>query len=746
MRTAWRSPRAPWWRGLGETQARGHGRVLRRVRENGRVPPVRRPLAQSPPETPAPGQGDAAGAVNAHIRFASAILRRLGEELNTTADQGILELVKNAYDADARECTVELIGTDHPGGAIRVTDTGDGMTRDTISDGWMVIGHSSKAKGQRTRLGRIPAGDKGLGRLAALRMGTTATIVTRPRGERDSEYTLSIDWNMVDASVLVEDVAFPIGQGRRAPGAGPGTEVRVENLSNKIGRIEVRRLARALILLADPFADDPSSFVPTLSAPEFKDLEDLVRQRYFEHAEYHLRAEVREGIATASVEDWRGKVLFTASHGDIAKKGRPKYLCPHARFDLWVFILDSAQFSTRKVKVGDVRTWLEAFGGVHLYENGLRVSPYGNAGNDWLDMNLHRVRSPEERPGTNTSIGRVVVTDTGGLLQQKTDRSGFIETDAFLDLRAFAQDAMDWMARRRLEVVEKKRLRERAEAPSKSREARRSVEHVIGTAPKNQQKALQEAFNAYAGAKDKEVYNLRKEVQLYRTLSTAGITAATFAHESTGNPLKVITQAMKFIERLAKKELADKYSELEEPVQLIKAATKSVAVLGTATLGLLEHEKRRIGRVDVHETIRRVVKIYEPFLRGRAVDVKLDLCAGNPYLRGSEAAVESILTNLLNNSMVALERSEKPLRQIVVQTTLSDDRLTLRVQDNGPGIEDIRVPDIWLPGQTTRENGTGLGLTIVHDAAKDLGGDVDALAHGALDGAEIIVCLPLIGV
>ena len=42
------------------------------------------------------------------LRFSPDILSRLGEELNPNADQGLIELVKNAHDADASECVVTL--------------------------------------------------------------------------------------------------------------------------------------------------------------------------------------------------------------------------------------------------------------------------------------------------------------------------------------------------------------------------------------------------------------------------------------------------------------------------------------------------------------------------------------------------------------------------------------------------------------------------------------------------------------
>ena len=146
----------------------------------------------------------------AHLRFSTEIVRRLGEELNPTLDKGILELVKNAYDADATECRVELRNTDRPGGSIIVEDNGDGMTADEIADGWLVLGRSSKAPTQRTRLGRVPAGSKGLGRLAALRMGRTASLSTVSRQQLDFLHELVIDWSVFDKVRLVDDYALEI--------------------------------------------------------------------------------------------------------------------------------------------------------------------------------------------------------------------------------------------------------------------------------------------------------------------------------------------------------------------------------------------------------------------------------------------------------------------------------------------------------------------------------------------------------
>ena len=104
------------------------------------------------------------------LRFSANILRRLGEELNPSPSRGLVELVKNSYDADAINCTIELRDVDKPGGMIVITDDGDGMNIQEIINGWLVLGKSEKIYRSKTRLGRHPSGDKGLGRLAALRM------------------------------------------------------------------------------------------------------------------------------------------------------------------------------------------------------------------------------------------------------------------------------------------------------------------------------------------------------------------------------------------------------------------------------------------------------------------------------------------------------------------------------------------------------------------------------------------------
>ena len=146
----------------------------------------------------------------ANIRFSPNILKRLGEELNPNPDQGILELVKNAYDADADSCVVEMVDINEPGGKIIITDDGHGMTPSEISNNWLVLGRSEKEKTKPTKKGRTPAGSKGLGRLSALRLGNKVELTTVKKGGHKKQNSLSINWDDYLNVDTVEDVKIEI--------------------------------------------------------------------------------------------------------------------------------------------------------------------------------------------------------------------------------------------------------------------------------------------------------------------------------------------------------------------------------------------------------------------------------------------------------------------------------------------------------------------------------------------------------
>ncbi|MFO2169244.1 ATP-binding protein [Pseudomonas aeruginosa] len=480
------------------------------------------------------------------FRFAPSILVRLGEELVPNLDQAIIELIRNSYDADAKECTVEIKLDKANGGTIVISDNGSGMTSQQILNNWLVLGGSSKESTKLTPKGRRTVGDKGLGRLAALRAGSSVEMVTRHEDSpTDEAYSITIEWSKYDNAKVVEEVGLPLEKSSRTE---PGTTTTLKGIKRTLGKSETDRLGRSIVLLTSPFSGQ-SDFKVNLIAPDFPELEARVRNGYLDEAEYILRANLRaDGSGYAEVLDFKGDVLYSA-HSDEWPTKKPKnptkYNAPPATFELYSFIFNKNAFAGRGSTIGEVKNWLKVIGGVHFYHRQFRVPPYGDPGHDWLDMNLSRARSPEERPSTNTSVGRMIVDDPEGVLKQKTDRFGFIESDEFFEIRRFAKDALDWLARRRLRDAEARRDLQKQQSGEEPAKARSDLLDTIAQSlPAPEKEKAIKALDRLEQNFQKELRATREDLVLYRSLATAGTTAAVFAHE-IGKPIRTIAGGRK---------------------------------------------------------------------------------------------------------------------------------------------------------------------------------------------------------
>lgn len=183
----------------------------------------------------------------AHFDISAAVIKQLGEELVSDEITAIIELVKNAYDADASYANIvidteEVLNTEgHPiafagsKGYISIEDDGSGMTGDEIRDGWLLVSASPKramkAAGKRTlEKGRTPLGDKGLGRLSTQRLGYQLEMHTCKRKTK-TEYFFSVDWRQFTENMRLSEVPVEL---RAVHQAHPrtGTKLTISGLRN----------------------------------------------------------------------------------------------------------------------------------------------------------------------------------------------------------------------------------------------------------------------------------------------------------------------------------------------------------------------------------------------------------------------------------------------------------------------------------------------------------------------------------
>lgn len=682
------------------------------------------------------------------LRFAPEMLGRLGEELIPHPDLGIVELARNSYDADADSCEVKLQDVNKAGGTIIVSDVGDGMTLDSIRDGFLLLGRSSKVTDAFTTRGRRKVGEKGLGRLAALRLGHTAILRTRPVSQPGVEHAMQIDWNRYDQATAIEDIDLDVTTKKTAETSG--TTIEIRDLRNPLSDADVRRLARSLVMLTGPFPEKDDNFKIRLDAPGFAELQRVVEAGFFEAANYILRATLdEEGQVTAYLTDGKGTVLETGDHfavtSNSAQGNHSGYVAPSAELEVWMFNRTRPSFNAeltpalRKAYLA----WLDEVGGVHFYQRGLRVHPYGDHGYDWLDMNLLRGRNPEERPGTNNSVGRIKVTADNGMLVPKTDRSGFVENGHFAELKDFVRSSLEWAADVRLQRRDDRRVEEKKKTREKVKETQKKVDAVLKLVPESLRPAVQQAVREDRAAMAERLEVVENDLMLYRTLSTVGTTTAVFAHE-TLRPVDTIEQMVGSIARRGERELGEvRYgSVLGDPVDLIRKSAASLHTFAELPLELLKQRKRKVRNVDLNGVVCELVDSFEPYFSDAQVTVSIELADDGPVLvRSTIASIEAILANFLANSVAAFTTPGEQVlsREILVRTATTEDRVTLTVLDSGPGIREINTEDVWKPGKSTRNEGTGMGLTIVRDIVLDLKGRVWAVEQGDLGGAEFHV-------
>ena len=185
--------------------------------------------------------------------IASRIIRELGERLVKQPEVAFVELIKNAYDADATVCRL----THNSRQSIEIGDDGHGMTLAEFHSGWMRIGTSVKESTRLSRaFGRVITGEKGIGRFAVRFLGTKLdleSIADDPdRGVR-TLLTAHFDWPEFDRREDLGSMRVPYRLSRAADGH-PGTTLRVSGLRPVAGSVSLDAVRTASISVVTPYA------------------------------------------------------------------------------------------------------------------------------------------------------------------------------------------------------------------------------------------------------------------------------------------------------------------------------------------------------------------------------------------------------------------------------------------------------------------------------------------------------------
>jgi len=669
------------------------------------------------------------------FRVDLGLLRELGERLISRDEVAVVELVKNAYDADATVVKV-LLDEDR----IEIRDNGSGMDRSEIEEGWLTIGTAVKKKNTKTKRGRRVLGEKGLGRLAVLRLGKRVTIRTKKYGKPC--HRILMDWEHarteLDRNEFIpleqmnlhvttdDDSHFPKGH---------GTSVLVQNLNSSWDERSVDRLKVFLARLVEPELPGQDRFAiklyrgkerleitppPFTKKPHYRMVVKVMDDgEYSGELEWNIQdASGREQITGRRFSNLTGPDGETITWKPVTDRG-----CGGFEFRLHVWDRDATELSGHKQE-------LTQWSGVSLLRDGFRVV---QPDIDWLGLNLRRVQNPTMRLSTNQVIGNVLISaDRNSCLIDKTDREGVVESEAFAIMKSAIHELMNILERKRHLLRRRKGL---SRGVIFSYLDTAPLRKLASKVPREQKREIEE----YASTLDKFRDMLEEWILGRDRMATMGLLSARLIHEARG-ALAKITDNYPLIE----KHLAAIPSEMRRSIERMVEGGKLLDRVFSALDPFVKFRMKRTQEVVLKEVVTTLEFLFGPELRKNAIQL-INKVPGNIRFRANPTDIYVMLGNFLDNAVYWLAHSECSKKIVEFRARELPGSLTLEVADSGPGVPAEILDQIFVAGFTTKPQGTGLGLSIVRDVAEFYGGRVEATDDDALGGALFRVTLPLKG-
>jgi signal transduction histidine kinase len=240
---------------------------------------------------------------------------------------------------------------------------------------------------------------------------------------------------------------------------------------------------------------------------------------------------------------------------------------------------------------------------------------------------------------------------------------------------------------------------------------------------------LAEHFNAMTRV-------LRDRAEEQGRFAAAGELLAGVAHE-VNNPLMAIAAH-------AENRLADPAFEGEqrgEMTQILRQARRATKLL-RGLLRFVRASEREVTNVNLNDVVRGALDLVSYRFGVDEVTVGGRLDASLPPVRGDAIKLEQVVVNLLSNAIDAL-RGVTPPRHLTVDTWVQDGTVSVAVGDNGKGVASEFAQRLFRPFATTKgRRGTGLGLYISRQIAREAGGDLALTAPPGF-GARFVLSLPV---
>lgn len=671
------------------------------------------------------------------LRPRARLVRLMGEELISSDAVALAELVKNAYDADAHLVEIRFEGPLEPGqGSIEVVDDGHGMSLDTILRGWLEPATNIKRAQRRSPGGRTMTGEKGIGRFAAARLARYMYMTSRQPGSR-VEARVFFDWGQFEAEDLYLDQVECLWEERLAvDSAAHGTRLRLESLKAHWGETEFTSLRRELSRLISPI-DSPKDFAIQLKLPaEYSHLTgEIAPPAFAGHPVYRLWGNVDASGAYDGLHYAYLGREETLGAGQIILEDGSRPRCGPFRFEFKVWDRGPNDLQSLAERFGstvrDIRRDLDQACGIAIYRDGFRVLPYGEPNNDWLRLDLRRVKNPTLRLSNNQIIGTVMISSEGNPeLRDQTNREGLIAGRAFDDLKECLIHLLAIMEKKRSEV---RRPAKPVRGPLLDEI---NIEKLTRFAHERypNDAELQEVVREEARRLNRGVKRVQEVLARYRRLAALGQLVDVILHEgrtpvgAIGNEVALAREDLRTVAGLEqiRERLGPRLDTIDNQTDVLRVLFQKLSPFSGRARG-------RPAKVLLEDIIRDAFDLLSRELKQAGVAYTLPRTA--TPVTADRAELQQIVVNLLDNSLYWLRKVPTSHRRIEVTVSRQHDSVQMLFCDSGPGVaEDIR-DRIFDPYFSTKPDGVGLGLTIAGELALEYGGELALVSDGPLPGA-----------
>ena len=729
----------------------------------------------------------------------SRVLRELGERLVKQPEVAIVELIKNAYDADATECRVNIDGEN----SISVVDDGSGMNLDTFLSGWMRIGTSLKEAGEFSeKFARPITGEKGIGRFAVRFLGGKLhleSIADDPKRKNRTRLVADFDWPQFDQHEDLGKVTVPYRLEKSNRSVPTGTTLVISALRSATNRLDLGKVRTSSVDVLSPFGS-------LLQEIDLEDKSGRSKRKNVHDPGFVLK--MREAgetdyvdIATPILEEFtlRACLQVTGDKLDL-RIYRRGMLEPSVQIvdtysnqlrqlyaDIRFFPKRKGAFANLPIDGRRAYGWIAANSGVAVFDRRFRVSPYGMKSDDWLQLAADAARnrraprstvadkyfpmSDQERGSTSENwmlrlpqpiqlVGVVLVqgkrvgeVDSNGKegLIASADREGFIENDVFHQLRDLIRGAVEAIAyddRRLQQEQEQERrdvllssIREEARAAIKEIRSNPNIEartksRLIATLAQTQQLA-----------EEQEETTRDRERQL-EVMSLLGVVAGFMTHEFGVALAELEASHAKLTE------LGRRNAKFKQIAQNFSDNIKNLKDFVAYSSGYIQSSRRRPDKpYPAKPRLQQVKRIFGSYATERKIDVEIDVESSLKAPLVPVSLYNGISLNLYTNALKAITAKIGTSHDVIIFRAWNENQWHyLEVSDTGIGIPSALSERVFDPLFTTTQSqhdplgsGMGLGLTLVKRSAEAFGGHAEVVAPPPGFSTCVRIRLPLQG-